>query len=254
MSVESSRVAILASGDRESGGGGSTADRVTRDALEGRVNFSIGVVICNNPEGTVGVYDRFAAINAEFGLKGDDRIDVVTINSVTNPEGPLARGQTLAESSAICRLLEQRDIGFSAMLGYLKVLTGEFLDSWCWKPRYATEPGFKYRGGLYHPGSRTSNNHPSILPYTADKHGPGAHELAMDLYHTGRIQNSAMTWHLASQRVDEGPTIAERAVSIFPDDSTKTLGDRVQEVEKKRTALVLQNHLTLRSEHLRGHP
>jgi hypothetical protein len=47
----SERVAILASGDRRSGGGGSTAEKVVRDVLEQKVGFNIGVVICNNPEG-----------------------------------------------------------------------------------------------------------------------------------------------------------------------------------------------------------
>src|ERR1700722_10387717 len=144
MSELDFRVAILAFGDRESGGGGSTANRVTRDTLEEQVAFSIGVVICNNPEGSVGVYSLFNDINDEFGLKGDDHIDVVNISSATNPEGPQKRGQTLGESSAICRLLEERDIYFVAMLGYMKILNGEFVETWGWKPEYMQDLTWGY--------------------------------------------------------------------------------------------------------------
>lgn len=250
MSEGNFRVAILASGDRESGGGGSTADKFTRDALEGKVNLEIGVVICNNPEGTVAVYDRFRVINDEYGLKGDDRIDVVTINSTTHPEGRQRRGQTLGESAAICRLLEQRGIGFVAMLGYMKILTGEFVEEWGWKPQYgAVDPT---HNGKYNPLARIFNNHPSILPLTADTHGLGAHALAVELYQKGRIKHTAMTFHLGAAGVDTGPVIYEEPVEIYKQDDAVSLSDRVQVIEKALTAPVLERHLILRREQLRG--
>lgn len=251
MSEGNFRIAILASGDRKSGGGGSTADKVARDTLEGKVGFSIGVVICNNPEGTVAVHSRFDAINREFGLKGDNKIDVVTINSKTHPRGPYKRGQTLEESAAICRLLEERSIGFAAMLGYMKILNGEFVEEWGWQPDYGVAN--PTHNGIYHPKARISNNHPAILPFTADTHGPGAHALAIELYKEDRIKYTAMTYHLGAAGVDTGPVFYEEPVEIYDTDDADSLGDRVQVLEKETTALTIHRHLILREEHLRGH-
>lgn len=252
MNHADTRVALLASGDRESGEGGSTADRVARDALEGKVAFTIGVVICNNPEGTVGVHSRFEQINHEYGLDGDDRIDVVTINSALFPGGPQPRGQTAEESSAVCRELERRSIDFVAMLGYLKVITTEFEQTWAWRPEYATDDmGFNYRSGLYHPGARISNNHPAILPFTVDTYGRHAHEKVLQLNRAGQLDQTAMTWHLVSAAIDRGPTIYEVPVDVLPSDTADTLGGRVQEVEKDLTATVLEHHLMMRAVHMR---
>ncbi len=249
---ELTRIGILASGDRESGEGGSTANRVARDALEGKAALNIGVVICNNPRGTVGVYELFDKINSDFGLKGDSKIDVVTIGPSTHPGGRLERGQTRDESSAVCRVLEERGIDFVAMLGFMRILTSEFVETWGWKPEYANDPKFGYRQGIYHPNARIGNNHPSILPFTADTHGEGSHQKAMELYHAGIIRHSAMTWHLASAEVDKGPIIDEIPVPIEPDDDAGSLGDNVKDIEKEQTSKVYVKHLTLRGEHLRA--
>ncbi len=270
MSEGKFRVAVLASGDRKSGGGGSTAERFARDTLEGKVGLEVGVVISNNPRGTVAVHDKIDAINTEFGLKGDRHIDVVTINSFTHPEGRQPRGQTLAESAAICRLLEQRGIGFVAMLGYMKILTGEFVEEWGWKPEYgAADPT---HNGRYHPKARISNNHPAILPFTVDTHGHGAHEKAVKLYKEKIIKYSAMTFHLGSAAVDTGPVYYEHPLAILEEGepdyfklvseaarnewtarTVESLETRMQAKEKELTAPTIERHVILRAEHLRGH-
>lgn len=253
MSEQIPRVAVLASGDRASGGGGSTVERFARDILEGNVQLDLGVVICNNPPGTVGVYERVEGLNKKFGLTGDDRIDVVTIGPGTHPGGRQERGQTLEESAAVCRTLEERGIDFATMLGYMRILTGKFVEEWGWKQEYAQDEQFGYRQGIYHPNARISNNHPSILPFTADTHGLGAHQLAMELHRAGRLQRTAMTWHLASAQVDDGPVIDEMPLEITPGDDADSLGDRVQDVEKEYTARIIEKHLQLRAEHARAH-
>ncbi len=251
MSIELPRVAILASGDVESGQGGSTAERVARDVLEGKVDFTIGVVVCNNRRETVGVYDKFDRLNEEFGLKGEDRIDVITINGRTHPGGKLERGQTLDESAAICRLLEERAIGFVTMLGYMKKATGEFADTWLWKPQHARHIRHGFQEGIYHPEARAMNNHPAILPFTADTYGQGAHQRALDVYKQGRLTHTAMTWQMAAGDVDAGPVIFAQPIEIMHDDTAETLGERVQnQAEKPLSAYVIERHLTLRAQHL----
>ena len=250
MSLELPRVAILASGDVESGQGGSTAERVARDVLEQKVGFAIGVVICNNPPGKVGVYDKFDQLNSQFGLQGDDKIEVVNISSTTHPGGALERGQTLEESEAICRLLERHHIGFVTMLGYMKKANGEFADTWLWKPQHARHIRYGFQEGIYHPEARTMNNHPAILPFTADTYGHGAHQKAIDLYTQGRLTHTAMTWQAAAGDVDAGPIIFALPVEIKPQDTADTLGTRVQGVEKDNTAAVIERHLITRAQHL----
>jgi len=217
------------------------------------VAFTIGVVICNNPEGTVGVYSRFEQINHEYGLEGDDRIDVVTINSALFPGGPQPRGQTAEESSAVCRELDRRSIDFVAMLGWLKVITTEFEETWAWRPEHAADgTGFDYRSGLYHPRARIANNHPAILPFTADTYGRHAHQRVLQANRAGQLDQTAMTWHLVSAEVDQGPIIREVPIDVLPTDTADTLGSRVQEVEKDLTATVLEHHLMMRATHVRA--
>jgi folate-dependent phosphoribosylglycinamide formyltransferase PurN len=246
------RVAILASGDRSSGEGGSTAYFVARDALEAKVDLQIGVVICNNPEGSVGVYPKIDSLNRKFGLTGEDKIDVIEIGPRTHPNGKLERGQSTEESSAICRLLEERNIDFVHMLGYLRIVTSELDETWAWQPKYADDELFGFRDGLYHPNARILNNHPSILPFTADTHGHHAHEKAISLRDSGLLKYSAMSWHLATAEIDAGPMVEEMPVRIEDDYTADTLGDAVQKVEKRESAAVLERHLILRGEHLRA--
>jgi phosphoribosylglycinamide formyltransferase-1 len=250
MSIENPRVAILASGDRESGAGGSTAERVIRDVLEEKVAFGVGLVICNNPiEKVPGLYARIEAVNDDFVLRGDNRVEVVNISSATHPDGPQERGQTLAESEAISQLLEDREIDLVSMLGYMKKLNGEFVETWGWKQEYSVKD-HQFGVGAYHSDARILNNHPSILPHTADTHGLGAHQRAIELYRDGTIRHSAMTWHLASAEIDTGPIIDYEPVEINPEDDAESLGERVQAVEKSLTSLVIESHLVFRGRHL----
>jgi folate-dependent phosphoribosylglycinamide formyltransferase PurN len=248
------RIAILASGDRKSGGGGSTADRVARDVLEEKVGFEIGVVICNNPAGTVAVHDRFDAINKDFGLKGDDRINVVTVDHAEflMQAGDPARGLRQAESAAYCRILERYDIEFVSMLGFMLVLNGELIETRGWQPQYGIED--RSNNGIYHPSATISNNHPAILPFTADTHGYYAHQKAVDLYKLGYITHTAMTYHLAAAGVDTGPVFHAEPVAINDGDTADTLGDKVQIVEKTQTANAIERHLILRRQHLLHNP
>lgn len=132
------------------------------------------------------------------------------------------------------------------------MLTGEFVETWGWQPEYGADTTYGYRGGLYHPNARVSNNHPAILPFTADTHGNGAHQKTIDLYKAGRVKHSAMTWHLASGEIDKGPIIDEEPEEIYTEDTADSLGGRIQGIEKDLTGAVIEKHLIMRAEHQRG--
>jgi phosphoribosylglycinamide formyltransferase-1 len=232
MAEHLTSVAILASGDRESGGGGSTMERFIRDAQDGLVAAEVGLVVCNNPRGTVGVYDRIDNLNREFGLD----IEVLTINGVTHPKGPQERGQTLAEASAICEAVNGRGIGRILCLGYMKSINGDLMDEFGWKPAYeAADPENK---GIYL--ARMVNTHPGILPETADTHGIGASAKAREL----GLLFTAHTLHVVGPRIDAAPIIAEHLVPILPDDTDQIVFDRVQGTEKTKLAPVMDEYYT----------
>lgn len=234
-------VAILASGDPESGAGGSTGDRFIRDVKKGIASVNVGLIICNNSiERVPGFYKRFEVIAKKLGMQ----IPIATINSARYPGGRQERGQTLDESAAICRSLEVHDIDFVMGLGYCKVATGEFADTWLWKPDYAQEQ--PDTNGLYHPGARASNNHPGWLsgdgrPDTRDTHGEGASARAMEL----GLKQNAFTFQAMAGAVDEGPKIAEVLVPIYYGvDLPAGVFARTQVPEKAYTAIFAQQHLS----------
>ena len=250
------RMGILATGGKKPDEGGSTLYRFGCDILEGKVadqiDISVGAVVCSRLEG--GVYSKVAALNKRFGLKGDDKLDVVHIGEGTHPEGPQERGQSLGESAAVCRLFEERGIDFGWMLGWTRKLNGEFIEVHGWKPEYAI--GDPNHHGIYHRGATLGNNHPAILPFLADTYGHGAHADAMEFYRQGKIRKTAMTWHLASAEVDGGPVIYEEPVPIYEPiygmDVVDDLEKRVQDIEKEKTTEVIARHLSVRAEHLRA--
>jgi folate-dependent phosphoribosylglycinamide formyltransferase PurN len=244
------RIGILASGDRQSGGGGSTAEKVVKDVLEQRVAFEIGVVICNNPPGTVGVHDKINNLNREFGLGCENQITVATIDHADFPKQPgdPDRGLRLRESSRYKEVLEDYGVDFVWMLGYMLIANGELVEARGWKPEYGY--GDPTHNGIYHPNATLGNNHPAILPHTADTHGLGAHAKATELYKLGKIECTAMTYHLVSEGVDTGPVIHEIPAVIYPRDDAESLGGTVQALEKYHTAEVIERHLLLRRQHL----
>jgi folate-dependent phosphoribosylglycinamide formyltransferase PurN len=246
----SERIAILASGDPKSGGGGSTAERVVRDTLEQNLCFEVGVVICNNAEGTVGVHPKIDSLNKEFGLKSDDRIPVVTIDHKKYPAlpGDPDRGLRLRESQRYQEILEKYGVDFVWMLGFMMIANGELIEARGWKPEYgAADPT---HNGIYHPDATLGNNHPAILPHTADTHGLGAHQRAIELYREGKITHTAMSYHLVSKDIDAGAMVHEYPVSIDRTDNAESLGSKVQGIEKATAADTIDLHLLLRQQHL----
>lgn len=229
------RLAILASGDRKTGGGGSTMEQLIRDSQNAVLNAEIVLVVCNNPPGTVAVYDRIERLNAEFGLK----IKILTINQFSHPGGQQARGQTLQESAAIVRALEQHRIDFVICLGYMKQLNGSLIKKYGWLPDYAKQDP-EHRG-IYH--ARLANTHPGILPATADTYGLRASERALEL----GLTETAATLHVIASGIDEGPVIAKTPVPIIKGETAEQIFANVQSAEKANLGRMLNDHLQARA-------
>lgn len=197
------RVVILASGDRDTGEGGSTMEAVVRAGALGLIAVEVGLVICNNSERLVPqVYERVRNLNNEFGLD----IEIRKINGATHPakedEEVVPGVQTAAEAEACAEALEESRAHLFLLAGYMKKV------------------GNLCRDGL--------NSHSGPLPLTEGKHGIEIQELVLEKKHPF----SAHTVHEVDSSYDTGTVINWRPVFVRPDDTAKTLQDRVKEVEQ----------------------
>lgn len=211
-------MAILASG------GGSTAEAFIHATQDGRVDAEVGLVVCNNPPEKAGVYERIQRLNQRYGLD----IEVDQINSRTHPDGNVGRGQTLAESAAICEKISQAGYAHVTLMGYMKVIRGNLMDEYGWRPEYPS---------VYQ--AKMTNTHPGPLPETEDTYGIHTSEKVIKLGMTA----SKHTVHVVANGIDRGPILAEHPVEVLPGDTPQDLFDRVQIVEKAALPYALDKFL-----------
>jgi len=195
-------------------GSGSTAEAFIHATQDGRVDAEVGLVVCNNPPGKAGIYERVARLNGQYGLD----IEMAHISGRTHPDGKVGRGQTLAESEAICKKISYGGFAHVALMGYMKVIRGDLMDEYGYDPELHLSP---YE-------ARMSNTHPGPNPETADKFGIQCSAEVIRL----RLRISKHIVFMVTLGIDQGPIIAEHPVEVRPDDTPETLFDRVQTTEK----------------------
>jgi len=200
-------IAILASGS------GSTAEAFIHATQDDRVAAEVGLIVCNNPPEKAGIFARTARLNTLYGLD----IEVIEISGRTHPDGNVGRGQTLAESAAICERVSNGGFAHVALMGYMKMVRGELIEEYGWRPDYTS---------VYQ--ARMTNTHPGPLPETEDTHGIHTSKRVLEL----GLSRSRHTVHLVADGIDRGPKIAEHPVEVMDGDTAQSLFDRVQIVEK----------------------
>lgn len=217
-------IAILASGN------GTTAETFIHATQNDNIFAKVSLVICNNPPEKAGVYNRINELNNQYGLD----IETLEISGRTHPEGNVGRGQTLSESSEICRQVSKRNIAHIACMGYLKMIRGELIEEYGWHPSHKS---------IYE--ARMTNTHPGILPETEDTYGINASAKVLSL----GLKQTNHTVHLVGAGIDQGPILAEHPVKVLQDDTAQSLFDRVQVVEKKTLPHVLSEFLLKQQEY-----
>jgi phosphoribosylglycinamide formyltransferase-1 len=106
--------------------------------------------------------------------------------------------------------------------------------------------------------TKTINIHPGPLYPGTEHHfggkrmyGHHVHEAVIQAFREGKLTHSEITMHFVNDRYDEGSVFFRYPVSIFPDDTAETLGQRVNQAEHKRqpkmTDLVVQGEIALQS-------
>ncbi len=105
--------------------------------------------------------------------------------------------------TALAGALDQSGAQFIALAGFMRILTGEFVD--------------RYRGRLI-------NIHPSLLPRHRGLHTHRQALVAGDDRHGASV-------HFVTAELDGGPVIAQASLPVLPADTESTLSARVQRLE-----------------------
>lgn len=116
------------------------------------------------------------------------------------------RGRTRAEHDReVVAALQARHVDLVCLAGYMRILSGEFLDAF---------PG------------RVLNIHPSLLPSFP---GLDAQQQALE----DGAKTAGCTVHLVDETLDGGPIIAQRVVTVHDDDTVESLSARILVEEHK---------------------
>lgn len=117
-----------------------------------------------------------------------------------------------AVDARIVEALEEHDIEYVAMAGYMRKVTPVLLDAF---------------------PNRVVNLHPALLP----KHR-GAHAI-QDAFEAGD-EVTGITIHFANEEYDKGPIIFQHEVPVLPDDTIDNLETRIHAAEHEYYPQVLQ--------------
>lgn len=117
-----------------------------------------------------------------------------------------------AVDARIVEALEEHDIEYAAMAGYMRKVTPVLLDAF---------------------PNRVVNLHPALLP----KHR-GAHAI-QDAFEAGD-EVTGITIHFANEEYDKGPIIFQHEVPVLPDDTIDDLETRIHAAEHEYYPQVLQ--------------
>jgi len=111
----------------------------------------------------------------------------------------------VAYTHRVVDALKRHEIDVVAMAGFGTVLAGPVHDAY---------------------SLRILNTHPALLPAFKGWH-------AVDEALAAGVKVTGCTVHIATVEVDEGPILAQEAVSVRPDDTKETLHERIKAVERR---------------------
>ncbi|MFO8052745.1 MAG: phosphoribosylglycinamide formyltransferase [Candidatus Omnitrophota bacterium] len=115
----------------------------------------------------------------------------------------------------LVQILNKEKINIVALAGYMKILSSFFVE---------------------HFKNRILNIHPSLLPSFA-----GDNAIA-DAYNYG-VKITGVTVHFVSQKVDQGPIVAQRAIPVENNIPLKELEEKIHNIEHKLYPKVLKMFL-----------
>jgi formyltetrahydrofolate-dependent phosphoribosylglycinamide formyltransferase len=121
-----------------------------------------------------------------------------------------------AHEAIIEGALKEAGAEYIALAGYMRVLTGDFVERWA---------------------GRIVNTHPSLLPKFKGLH---THERAIG----AGEKEGGCTVHIVTEELDGGPILGQLAVRILPDDTAETLNARVLMAEYQLYPRMLADYVS----------
>jgi len=108
--------------------------------------------------------------------------------------------------SKISAILQTKKIDLIVLLGYMRILSDEFVATW---------------------RNKMINVHPSLLPDFAGGMDIAVHRAVL----AAGMQESGCTVHYVTEEVDAGPMLVQKKCPVLADDTPETLKARVQALE-----------------------
>jgi len=110
--------------------------------------------------------------------------------------------------SEIDQLLEKNGVELVLLIGYMKLISKDFVEKW---------------------GNKTMNIHPSLLPMFAGGMDLNVHEAVL----ARGCKKSGCTLMFIDEGADTGPIIMQKVVDVLDNDTSDSLKERVQKAEQE---------------------
>ena len=110
--------------------------------------------------------------------------------------------------------LHQHQVDFIVLMGYMRILSREFVKEW---------------------EHKIINVHPSLLPAFAGKMDLDVHRAVLD----AGMKETGCTVHYVTEEVDAGPIILQKTCEVLPSDTPEILKARIQTLEGEAMVEVL---------------
>jgi len=120
-----------------------------------------------------------------------------------------SQGKTREEyDKEITKLLEKHKVELIVLIGYMKLMSNEFVDRW---------------------RNKVMNIHPSLLPMFAGGMDKNVHKAILDY----GCKVSGCSLIFIDEGADTGPVVLQKAVDVVEGETVDSLKDKVQEAEKE---------------------
>jgi phosphoribosylglycinamide formyltransferase-1 len=166
--------------------------------------MGIGVLVSGAGSNLQAIFDADLPVTVVVADRDCRALELASARGL--PTAVVPRGGDRVDfTHRIVDALDGHDVDLVAMAGFMTILE---------KPIFDAYPG------------RVINTHPSLLPSFR-----GAHAVADAL--AAGVKVTGCTIHVATPDVDNGPILAQEAVTIRDDDTADALHERIKEVEHR---------------------
>ena len=168
------------------------------------MTLKLGILISGNGSNLQAIIDAIVdgRLDAEIAVVISNKPEAYGLQRAEAAGIPTA---VTGDNAEIRRILAQAGVDWVVMAGYMKLLGTEVLDAF---------------------PDHVLNLHPALLPAF-----PGAHAIE-EAFNAG-VPVTGVTVHIANERFDDGPILAQVEVPVLPDDTLETLEMRIHEAEHK---------------------